>query len=85
VPVPNTSETAMFWKAWPVYSDDSAAKIVCSYNEYPLIAIKDYGKGKFVLIGDSQFFLNKNLEMEKQPYMDNINFLRWLLKDLAAP
>jgi hypothetical protein len=85
VPVPNTSETAMFWKAWPVYSDDSAAKIVCSYNEYPLIAIKDYGKGKFVLIGDSQFFLNKNLEMEKVPYMDNINFLKWLLKDLAAP
>jgi hypothetical protein len=85
VAVPNTSETAMFWKAWPVYSDDSAAKIICSNKEYPLIAVKDYGKGKVVVVGDSQFFLNKNLEMEKVPYMDNINFLKWLLKDLATP
>jgi hypothetical protein len=84
VKVPNTNEMAMFWEAWPVYSEDDKAEEICSNGVYPLINVRDYGKGKFVIIGDSNFLLNKNLEMEKQPYMDNINFLKWLLKKLAA-
>jgi hypothetical protein len=84
VKVPGTNEMAMFWEAWPVYSNDDKAEEICSTREYPLIAMRDYGKGKFVIIGDSNFFLNKNLEMDKQPYMDNINFLKWLLTKLAA-
>ncbi|MFC2013851.1 DUF4350 domain-containing protein [Chloroflexota bacterium] len=82
--VSNTEETAMFYEAWPVYSDDVEAEVLCSYDKYPLISLKDYGKGKFVVVGDSYFLLNKNLEMEDYVYQDNISFLKWLLKKLEA-
>ena len=84
ISVPNTEETVMFYEAWPVYSDGAEAEVVCSYGGYPLIIIRDYGKGKFVLVGDSYFLLNKNLEMEEKVYPDSINFLKWLLKKLVV-
>jgi len=56
---------------------------------YPLAVKRNYGKGSFIVIGDSGFWMNKNLEVEKmnelsaeqkQNYIDNINFMRWLLE-----
>lgn len=81
--VADTEENVMFYEAWPVYSDGEA-EVLCSYETYPLISARDYGQGKFVVIGDSHFLLNKNLEMEEHVYQDNISFLKWLLEKVAG-
>jgi hypothetical protein len=96
--VPNTEEMAMFYAGWPVYPTDaesltiiSATKpfttveVLCGYDQYPVLSLRNYGKGKLVVVGDSAFLINKNLEMEETYFTDNVNFLRWLLTRLAAP
>jgi hypothetical protein len=82
VNVPNTDQHVMYYEAWPIYSDDEDVEIISNYNEYSLISMKRYGKGKFVYIGDTYFFFNKNLELEDNYYEDNINFFKWLLERL---
>ncbi|MEW6096070.1 MAG: hypothetical protein AB1567_06050 [bacterium] len=72
-----------FYKGWPVACDDEKAKVICSGYNYPLIVTLQYGKGKFVVIGDSFFFSNQVLEEEEQPHMNGIYFLRWLLYTLV--
>jgi hypothetical protein len=46
---------------------------------------KPYGAGTVVMIGDSSFFWNANLEMEESHTVENVNFLKWLLEDLRQP
>lgn len=72
-----------FYKGWPVVCDDEKAEVICSGYNYPLIVSLPYGKGKFVVIGDSFFFSNQILEEEEQPYMNAIYFFRWLLYTLV--
>jgi len=72
-----------FYKGWPIACDNDKAQVLCSGYNYPLIVSLPYGKGKFVVIGDSFFFSNQILEEEEQPHLESIYFFRWLLHTLS--
>lgn len=73
-----------FYKGWPVSCMDKNANVICSGYNYPLIVSLPYGKGKFVVIGDSFFFNNRILEEEELPHLEAIYFFRWLLHEETA-
>jgi len=61
---------------------------------YPLGVKRNYGLGSLIVVGDSGFWMNKNLEVEKmsemppeqkQNYIDNIRLLQWLLETHVPP
>lgn len=78
------NQTATFYKGWPVTCDNKKAEVLCSAYDYSLIVSLPYGKGKFVVIGDTFFFSNQVLEEEEQPHLEAIYFLRWLLHTLLG-
>ncbi len=43
------------------------------------------GNGRLVLVADSEFFLNKNLESSEQYSTQNIQFVRNLLDYVSGP
>ena len=76
------NQKVKLYEAWPVISSGQEDKIVASYREFPVIVKKAYGQGQVILIGDSSFFWNQNLEMEEGHIAENIQFLRWLIESL---
>ncbi len=54
------------------------AKTLCAYDDWPLIVSVPVGKGQFVLIGDSEFLHNRNLEGHKNHDPANTAFLKTL-------
>ncbi|MEW6607148.1 MAG: hypothetical protein AB1414_06790 [bacterium] len=78
------NKVATFYKGWPVLCEDKNAKTICSAYGYPLIVQLPYGKGKFVVIGDSFFFTNQILEEKEVPHFESIYFLKWLLFTLPG-
>jgi hypothetical protein len=69
----------LFREAWPVWYDETVpAEVVFSEWEYPLVVKRAVGKGEIVLIGDSYFFHDVNLETREQYFAGNIAFLRKL-------
>jgi hypothetical protein len=81
-----------FHSAWPIRcSDPHSVVAVVGRDEFPLIIWRPYGtqsdpeqwKGKVVLIGDSEFATNQNLENEGgQPFeglRENADFWRWFI------
>ncbi len=77
--IPDGSQKVRFYEAWPVNSSGSASRVIAAYRKYPVVVEKRLGDGRVILIGDSSFFWNKNLEMEESHISENINFLQWLL------
>jgi len=87
---------AMFWRAWPIEStkDDPDPEVIILYapkhdKKYNLIVKRDLGKGSFIAVGDSGYWMNKNIEIEKlmekskpeqEQYFDNIYITKWLLE-----
>jgi len=81
---PNKNSVGVqFYNAYPINIKGNS-RIICKYkNEdrvYPLIVYKDYGKGKFLLIGDSNFLCDSNLENINYYLKENISFLKMLLQ-----
>jgi hypothetical protein len=74
---------AMFYEGWSVRNRSGKAEIISAHGEFPLIIIKPCGKGRLVVIGDSGFLQNKNLEAEKSYNETNIAFLRALLEHMG--
>ncbi|MCX5654607.1 MAG: DUF4350 domain-containing protein [Planctomycetota bacterium] len=80
-----------FHAAWPVYADDPndpAVRVIAfGPDDLPVILIRRIGKGKVLLVGDTGFALNKNLEHEGgEPFegmRENADFWRWMLGVLA--
>ncbi|MCB9882732.1 MAG: hypothetical protein H6832_11450 [Planctomycetes bacterium] len=80
-----------FHEAWPV-ADIAAPTAtparILSYGtgNYPVILQRDFGKGHFIVIGDSSFVHNKNLEYEGGQLIEgkreNADFWRWLLGNI---
>ncbi|MCY2924961.1 MAG: hypothetical protein NT031_05895 [Planctomycetota bacterium] len=74
-----------FHAAWPVRSTGEGLyqPIANGTGEKPVILMRKMGKGKVVVIGDTCFAMNKNLEMEGgQPFegmRENADFWRWFL------
>ena len=76
-----------FHAAWPVYCNDPNARIIAyGQNDTPVIIIRPLGDGKVVVIGDTCFAMNKNLEWEDgQPFegmRENADFWRWFITRL---
>ena len=78
------NQKVRFSEAWPVVSSGGKSTVVASYQKLPVIVKKAYGKGQVVMIGDSSFFWNKNLETEESQLQENINFLKWLLSNIKS-
>lgn len=68
-----------FLNAWPIAAEPAQAKALCRQGDYPLIVVRRLGKGRIVLIGDSGFLLNRNLEMAEAFNPENIEFFRQLV------
>ncbi len=76
-----------FHSAWPVFSAEPDARpLAYGKGNEPAILMRRIGRGKVVVIGDTAFAMNKNLEIESgQPFegmRENPHFWRWLLTDL---
>ena len=78
-----------FWSGWPVECDAPDARpIAYGRGNVPVILMRQIGKGKMVVIGDSHFATNKNTEnVDGSPIegmRENSDFWRWLLADLRG-
>ncbi len=81
-----------FHAAWPITCDDPGAQVIAyGKDNLPVIILRRVGAGKLVVIGDTNFAANDNLELEDgQPFeglRENADFWRWLitlLKDEPA-
>ena len=73
-----------FHAAWPVAVEGDRAEILTSApNGQAVVVSRQAGRGRVVVIGDTGFALNKNLEyVGGEPFdgrYDNANFWRWLI------
>ena len=76
-----------YWAAWPVACTATNAQVIAyGHGDKPVIVQRTIGKGKVVVIGDTCFAMNKNLEREDgQPIegmRENAHFWRWFLTAL---
>jgi hypothetical protein len=80
--IPQANQKVRFAEAWPVISTGEKSEIIAAYQTFPVVMKRFYGKGTVVMIGDSSFFWNRNLEMEESTVRENVEFLKWLLENL---
>jgi hypothetical protein len=76
-----------FHAAWPVSCNDPTARVIAyGHNNLPVITLRELGAGKVVVIGDTCFVANKNLEWEGgEPFegmRENADFWRWFITQL---
>ena len=81
-----------FHAAWPVtcdapdHGEDRKRVIAYGRRDQPVIVMRYFGKGKVVVVGDTCFAMNKNLERyDGRPIegrRENADFWRWLLSVL---
>ena len=79
---PAFGQPVSFMSAWPIEIDrDKAkeAKVLCAYDDWPLMVSLPVDKGRLVLIGDSEFLHNRNVEGAKNHDPANTAFLKNLL------
>ena len=77
--IPQANQRVRFVESWPLISTDGQSEVLAAYQKLPVIMKRPFGKGTVVMIGDSSFFWNKNLEMEESHVQENVEFLKWLL------
>jgi hypothetical protein len=67
-----------FADAWPLKASDPGAVAVASHPDFPepVMVFVPRGAGGALVIGDSRFLLNSNLEMMEEWYEGNMLFLR---------
>jgi len=73
-----------FHAAWPVFCHAPNVEVLTyGKGDLPVIVLRQFGKGKIVVIGDTGFAMNKNLEHEGgEPFeglRENAHFWRWFL------
>ncbi len=76
-----------FHAAWPVgtiQADDPQARVIANGNgNVPVVILRTIGRGKAVVVGDTAFAMNKNLEWEDGTPFDgmreNSDFWRWFI------
>jgi hypothetical protein len=76
-----------FHAAWPITCNDPQAQVlVYGQNNLPVIILRRLGAGKVVVIGDTCFAMDKNLEHEGgEPFeglRENADFWRWFITRL---
>jgi hypothetical protein len=78
-----------FHAAWPVRSEEpDAAPLAYGRGDVPVMMMRRVGRGSVVVVGDTGFAMNKNLEVESgEPFegmRENPDFWRWLLTYLRG-
>jgi len=79
----------LFYAGWPIDRPPSPGGevLVFGFHELPVIGARYVGEGAAVLIGDTEFAMNKNLEyVGGEPFdggRENAHFWRWLLARLT--
>ncbi|NUQ64215.1 MAG: hypothetical protein HUU20_17230 [Pirellulales bacterium] len=73
-----------FHAAWPIeFSGPDTVPVVADFDNRSIVAVRAAGAGKVVVIGDTGFAMNKNLEyVGGQPFAagyENAHFWRWFL------
>jgi len=73
-----------FYAAWPIFCKDPEAEIMAyGRGEVPVMIRRDVGHGKIVVIGDTGFAMNKNLEHQDgslfEGMHENASFWRWFI------
>ncbi len=73
-----------FHAAWPVICTETDAQVIAyGRDNLPVIILRRIGSGKVVVIGDTRFATNANLENEEgEPFeglRENADFWRWFL------
>ncbi len=73
-----------FHAAWPVICTEADAQVIAyGRDNLPVIVLRRIGTGKVVVIGDTRFATNDNLEREDgEPFeglRENADFWRWFL------
>lgn len=77
-------ERPQFHSAWPIlHTTNVRLETLCTGWEFPIVVSKRVGKGKFVLVSDSGFFLNDNLESASGKSTSNIGIFSALLKAIT--
>lgn len=69
-----------FTKAWGLSSSDTNAKVLCEVWGQPTILFEPIGEGGILLIGDSEFLLNNNLEGMEGYNLQNILFVKEMIE-----
>ncbi len=67
----------MLYEAWPVLGGDET---LLEASGEPVVVRKSVGKGQIVVIGDTQFLRNKNVEVKEGAILQNVRFFSWMLK-----
>jgi hypothetical protein len=71
------------------YRNRKLRVLVTWFDDAAVVLVRLVGEGAVVLIGDTEFALNKNLAYVPQEYFNgpynNAHFWRWLLTDLRGP
>lgn len=69
-----------FIDSWPILIKNEGTHVFYAAQfdnqSYPIVTFRRYGEGGFLLIGDSEFLLDKNLEGESTYWEGNIIFIR---------
>jgi len=75
-----------FYAAWPVEYDKNRGQPLVVWSDgkrdLPVVVVHEEGQGQVVLIGDTFFACNANLEDGESSLPDNIRFWRWLLSQV---
>jgi hypothetical protein len=79
-----------FYAGWPITCNDPQARIIAyGKNNLPIIIMRSVGSGKVIVIGDTCFAMNKNLEWESgetfEGKRENADFWRWFLTQIPPP
>ena len=78
-----------FYAGWPISHPSQGTEVLArDVNRMPVMAVGRAGNGTIILVGDTGFAMNKNLEsVWGRPFFgryDNAQFWRWLFSALAG-
>jgi hypothetical protein len=77
--VPGGGVSVYFREAWPVLYSGADGEVLAGRGEHETAVTRRLGDGRVIVLGDTSFFYNVNLETETEPVTPNILFLGWLL------
>ena len=87
VPYEENKTAPKFVDSWPIMTqEDDDTRVFYSISientSYNLVVFKRYGEGGLLVIGDSQFLLDKNLELLYDYWPGNVQFLKNIIDEL---
>jgi len=81
---PAFNQPVQYFSAWPIEMNRQDATVISTYDEWPLMVTVPVGEGRLVLIADSEFLHNFNLETLDRYSIQNIEFVSTLLEYLTG-